>query len=663
MHKRLLFLFLLSIPVLVKAQDHGFKLGNTTLAELQMTSYALDSTAHAVVLNEFGDTWISEEGDLDLKHDYKVRIKILDKQGLDQANFAIPVRKSGGKLESISQVEGITFNIENDRITQTKFDGKTYTETKSKYYDLIKFTLPNVKVGSVIEVKYQLQSPFKYNFRRWEFQSDIPKMYSEYWAKIPGNYTYNITLTSFYPLVKKESELIKDCFSVGGGKADCARYKNAMKNVPAFIEEDYMTARSNYLAALNFELAEVQSFNGTRTRYTKEWKDADHEMRIEPKFGLQLKRGKEVFKEHLENLLNTTPDTLQRAQGVYNFVKNWFRWNEVYGCFSEIGIKKASDAKTGNVADINLALTAALQYAGLPAIPVILSTRQNGYPIEVHPVISDFNYVVAQVKIKNNVYQLDATDPNLPFGMLPIHCLNGKGRAIPTKGDSYWTELKPIDKRRQVSLLNLTLQPDGHFTGNLSLTASGYEAMENRKHINAYSSQAEYTKELGNKWHDAQINQHTIQNLKDLDKPLIQAMDIEISGFDNLNKNQFLLDPFFIDRWEKNPFTAAERLYPVDLGTAMEQLFTLTINYPQDFETVNLPPAVAITLPNNGGKFLFQASNIGNRLSLSSLMVLNKPLYSPEEYHYLKEFFNKVVQANQQQVLFQKKGAPTTSLK
>ncbi|RDC64523.1 DUF3857 domain-containing protein [Adhaeribacter pallidiroseus] len=663
MHKQLLLLFFCTIPVLLKAQDHGFKLGNTTIQELQMNSYPLDTAAHAVVLNEFGDSWISDDDDLNLKHEYKVRIKILDKQGLDQANFAIPVRKSGGKTETVYPVEGVTFNLENGQIVQTKFNSKTYLETKSKYYDLVKFTLPNVKVGSVIEIKYQLQSPFKFNFRRWEFQSDIPKIYTEYWAKIPGNYTYNMTLTSFYPLVKRESEIIKDCFSVGGGKSDCARYKNAMKDVPAFVEEDYMTARSNYLAALNFELAEVQSFDGTRNRYTKEWQDADQEMRSDSKFGVQLKRGKEVFKNHLESLLNSTPDSLQRAQVVYNFVKNWFRWNEVYGCFSEIGIKKAYDAKSGNVADINLALTAALQYAGLPAIPVILSTRANGYPIEVHPVISDFNYVIAQVKIKDKVYQLDATDPFLSFGMLPVHCLNGKGRAIPTKGNSYWAELKPIDKRRQVSLLNLTLQPDGHFTGNLSLTSSGYEALEDRKHITSYNNQEEYVKKLSTKWHDTKINNYAIQNLEELDKPITQTMNIEVEGFDGLNKNQLLLDPFFIDRWEKNPFTSAERLYPVDLGTAIEQLFTITIDYPQDFEAVSLPQAVAITLPNNGGKYLFQASTIGNRVSLSSVITLNKPLYSPQEYHYLKAFFGKVVQTYQEQIFFQKKVLNTSSLK
>ncbi|PSR53580.1 DUF3857 domain-containing protein [Adhaeribacter arboris] len=643
------------IPFFIKAQDHGFKLGNTNILELQMTTYKHDTTAHAVILNEFGDSWISDEGDLELQHEYKVRIKILDEQGLRQANISIPIHKVPGKSERVSQIIASTFNLENGKITESKFNGKTYLESKNKYYDLVKFTLPNVKVGSVIEVKYLLQSPFKYNFRRWEFQADIPKIYTEYWAKIPGNYVYNMTLISFYPLAKQENEIVKDCFMVGGGKADCARYKYAMKDVPAFIEEEFMTARSNYLAALNFELSEVQSFNGSRDRFTKEWKDADQEMPQEPKFGLQLKRGKEVFKEHLDPLLATTPDSLQRAQLVYNFVKNWFKWNEYYGCFSEIGIKKAYDAKSGNVADINLALIAALQYAGLPALPVILSTRENGHPIEVHPVISDFNYVIAQVKTKGIVYQLDATDSYLPFGMLPLRCLNGKGRAIPAKGSSYWSELKPIDKKRQIALLNLTLHPDGHFSGSINNTSTGYAAIRDRKQIDSYNNQEEYIEALDEKWNKVKINKYEIQNLPDVDKSLTRIMHVAIEGFDGLNKNRFMLDPYFIDRWEKNPFTSTDRLYPVDLGTALEQQLTITIDYPQEYETVNLPPAVAIALPNGGGKYLFQVTDTNNRLSLTSLVALSKPLYSPQEYQYLKAFFDKIIQSYQQQIFFQKK--------
>jgi hypothetical protein len=105
--------------------------------------------------------------------------------------------------------------------------------------------------------------------------------------------------------------------------------------------------------------------------------------------------------------------------------------------YSESGIKKAFDNKTGNVGDINLSLIAALKYANLDVEPMMLSTRDNGLVTEIYPVITEFDYVVAKLNIGDKVYLLDATDQYYPFGLVPVRCLNGKGRVMGNK-ESYW---------------------------------------------------------------------------------------------------------------------------------------------------------------------------------------------------------------------------------
>jgi hypothetical protein len=49
-------------------------------------------------------------------------------------------------------------------------------------------------------------------------------------------------------------------------------------------------------------------------------------------------------------------------------------------------------------------------------------------------------------------------------------------------------------------------------------------------------------------------------------------------------------------------------------------------------------------LPNNGGKYLFQAKVDGNQVSLSSNFIITKNYYSAGEYHYLKELFARMIQ-------------------
>jgi hypothetical protein len=653
----LLFVILLFSQVVFAQYEHGFTAGQVTLGELAMKSYPKDSTANAVVLNEFGETWIDNDGDHNLQHYYHVKIKILNAKGFDQANFDIPLYRDGNNRERVSKIEASTYNLENSRITESKLDPKKiFTENKSKYLDLVKFTLPNIQAGSVIEVRYYLESPFRFNFRSWAFQSDIPKILTEYWARIPANYLYNITLRGFYKLNKNESELVKDCFTPGGGyKADCSLNKYTMQDVPAFVEEDYMTAKSNFLSSINFELSEIHYFDGRKDKVTKEWKDVDHELRTHPEFGGQLRRGKDLFKDHLLQALAGEPDSLKKARLIYDFIKNQYTWNEYLGKYSDLGIKKAFDSKTGNVADINLSLVAALNYAGFQADPLILSTRENGSPVELHPVMTDFNYVIAKVNIQGSPYLLDATDPFLSFGTIPVRCLNGKGRVMTSRGPSYWIDIKPMAKAKQVSLVSLALQPDGTFKGKVTQATDGYEALQERKKIASFNNPDEYIESVDEKWNKIKILKYDIANLQQLDQALNQSYEVEIEGFDNLNKNKLFLNPFFIGDWHKNPFTARERLYPVDLGAPIEDHLSVTLEYPANFEVSNLPAPLAINLPHNGGRYLFSVQNFGNKVILNSILTLNKPIYTSGEYPYLKELLNKVVQSYQTNLVFNKK--------
>ena len=191
-------LVLLGLPALLPAQNGPFPFGEVSPKALYMKHYDKDSSANAVVLKEFGRTYIDNHEENSLIHYYHIRIKILNEKGVDQANFSIPLYKNARGKEILSDVKGSTFNPGEETARIRLKD--IYTENKTRYMDVAKFTLPNAKAGSVIEVEYQLSSPFVYNFRQWDFQSDIPKVYSEYWAKIPANLEYHISLIGYCEL-------------------------------------------------------------------------------------------------------------------------------------------------------------------------------------------------------------------------------------------------------------------------------------------------------------------------------------------------------------------------------------------------------------------------------------------------------------------------------
>lgn len=649
---RILFLLVFT-PVSLFAQlDHGFKYGAITYADLQMKGYARDTSAVALVLNEYGDTYIQDEGAFNLEMEYHVRIKILKKEGLRLASYEIPLRKGDSRDELVRNIEASTFNLENSAIKESKLESKNiFTENTNKRWNIKRFALPDVREGSIIEIRYILESPFIFNWRTWEFQSDIPKLNSEFRAKIPGNYSYNIVLRGPFQLSKNKTDLVKDCFVVGSAKADCSLMQYGMSNIPAFREEEYMTAKENFLASVNFELIEIRRFDGGVTKYTEEWKDVDRRLATEDDFGDQVKQAKKIWGDPVQLVTQNQIDPLAKAKIIFDQIKKYYLWNENYGVFCENGAKKAYQLKKGNVADINLSLVGALQAAGLQADPVMLSTRKNGVPIMLHPVMSGFNYAIARVMIGADQYWLDATNALHPFGFVPERCLNGKVRVMSKVSE--WVDLKPKDKDKKVTQFYLKPNVDGKVAGKLKMVHFGYDALDQRKKFFSSSSADDYWKNQSKQWTNFEVTVFSCQAADSLEKPFVE--EYQLTFAEEMNADMLYFSPFMIERWQKNPFRSAERTYPVDFGAPLEEITLLEFELPQAYEVEELPKSAAFTLPQNGGRYIFSVTSLGNKIQMTSNLSLSKSVYSSEEYFLLKELFSRVVQSQEQQIVLKKR--------
>ena len=108
-----------------RAQEHGFKFGQFSYKELEMTRYEPDTSASAVVLDEFGESYIQEYNDVvQLTFIHHQKIKILKTDGLDEANFKIPLYNEGTTESFLYSVQGSTFNLVGKQGVETKFDKK-----------------------------------------------------------------------------------------------------------------------------------------------------------------------------------------------------------------------------------------------------------------------------------------------------------------------------------------------------------------------------------------------------------------------------------------------------------------------------------------------------------------------------------------------------------
>ncbi|WP_406826658.1 transglutaminase domain-containing protein [Pedobacter sp. KACC 23697] len=655
MNKTLALLLLLFLSLATHAQNFNF--GSITYDDYEFDRKKLDSNANAIVLKEFGTASIQRDditGSLELIFEHHVKIKIYNKEGFKEANIVIPTYKDDSREETISELKASTFNYVDNNFVETTMDKKAvFTENRSKYTRLTKFTLPNLKEGSIIEYSYRLRSPNLFNFRTWEFQSNIPKVISEYLVYIPGIYNYNVSLRGFQKLTDQKVELSKECLRLSGVPIDCSKIDYMMKNIPAFMEEDNMTAPSNFKSAIYFELSDVQNLNGSKTSYTKTWRDIDYELSSYKTLGDQMKR-KDVFKDLIPEITKGSSTDLDKAKAIYNYIKKQIRWNNYYGKYSEDNIKKALENRSGNVADVNLSLIAALSAAGLDAEAVILSTRDNGTVNKLYPVMSDFNYLIARVNIADKSYLLDATEPLLPFGLLPLRCINDQGRVINLKKPSYWIDLVASQKSTTSYILTGKMTTDGKIIGTLTTYTMGYAAYGKRKEILRYNSPDEYVEKLDERLTRIKISDHQISNLDSVENSLIEKYEVEFTINDGSNQDQFYFSPFFINTISKNPFHLNERTYPVDLGAASDERISVNVLLPEKYQLLEKPKDMAIALPDAGGRYLLQTKLEDTTISMSQILQFNKAIYQPDEYLYLKEFYSKIIQNQKTEFLLKK---------
>ncbi|MGJ1268416.1 hypothetical protein ACR78F_14335 [Sphingobacterium spiritivorum] len=645
--RRLFLIFILAFYAFSDAAAQQFIFDKPKAQDFNFDIKKLDSTANAVVLEEIGKTNLildDIEGRLYVQHEYKVRILILNQEGFQKANFSIRGYKDGSNSERITDIKGITYNIENGLITSTEMDNKKiFKEDYAKYTTLTKFTLPNIKEGSIIDVTYILKSPHIFNFRNWDFQDDIPKVSSTYIGYIPANYTYNILLRGPFQLTDRKAEIMKECIVLSGQRLDCSKLTFIMKNIPAFIEEDFMTAPSNFRSAIYFELSDVIYMNGSKQSFTKKWSDVDRELLSDKKFGGQLKKD-ELFTDILPEIAPANLSTYEKARNIYEYIKKQIKWNKYYGKYSEEGIKKALETHSGNIGDINLGLIAALNAAQIETYPVILSTRDNGVPNKLFPVVSYFDYVIAKTTIDGVDYLLDASEQMMPFGHLPLRCMNDEGRIILSKKSSDWIPIKSMQRISKNYNFDGELQPNGVLKGKLIISSFETAAYNKRMEIKAVNTLEEYVEKFEEKTPNLTILNSKIEGLETIEDPLWEEYDIEYKMNSANDDKKITFNPNFLNRLTKNPFNLSDRNYPVDLGFARYDTFTYRIKFPEGYKLQDGPKNIALTLPDAAAKFVYKGTYQANEFNFEQIINLTKPVYNVEEYFHLKEFMSRIIQ-------------------
>lgn len=642
------------------------------MEELKMTRYAKDTAAAAVVLADYGETSIeyhTAKAAFVLRFERIRRVKILTKDGYDWGNFSISLYHDGNTEEDLSTIKAVTYNLENGKSVETKLKNDAiFREETDQNWKTVKFALPNVKVGSVIEIAYKVSSPFLFQFQGWDFQSTIPVQWSEYRAHIPEYFEYKKLMQGYLAMTVNETEQQHKSLTVeyrekmsGGSNRSASTleqekiefvenyFRWVVKDSPAFREESRMTTYRDYISTLNFELHSVQMPGQAIQYFNKSWVGLGNDFLDNSSFGGVVK-GSGFLKEHVEKATAGKTDPKEKIGAIYSYVKENMGWDGRYRVYATENLKRSMEEKKGSSADINLTLVSMLQKAGLTAFPFLVSTRNHGFIRKDYPLGSQFNYVIAAVELDGKYVLLDATDRSLPSSILPERCLNGEGLLV-KMDQSSWIKINAI-KSRMAASTDLVVGSSADIKGKIQFTYDGYYGQNMRKKF-LKEGKAEYLKELASS-HAWEISSGEYENMEKLSEPVKEVLELQVNDYIQATGDHMYINPLVIMRLQENPFQAEQRQYPVDFGSPEENTYVARITLPQDWTVEELPKPKVIVLPGNSAKCVYSITQSGNIISVTSQVIINKALFAPEEYPGLRDFYAQVVAKHAEQIVLKK---------
>lgn len=666
----LLVIVLVSFISEMNAQD--FKFGKVSKQELQETFYPLDSAANAAYLYKKRNTtfrYVQDKGFM-VETEIQERIKIYNSEGFDWGTLEIDLYQSGGDDEKVSGLKAITYSLKNGKIIKTNLEkNDIFSEERNKYWKEKKFTMPNLSDGCVVEWKYKLTSPFR-TIDDIQFQYEIPVKKTVVSIGIPEYYVYKKKAKGYIFVTpkteKKRGQITINSKDRSGGegnqgvvrtsfsqhKIDYSILKDSydLDNVPALIEEPYVNNIENYLTGMEYELTSVKWPNEPIKYYSNTWEDVTKTIYRDSDFSNQIYKSNH-FDDDLEAILSTAKTDSDKLVLIFDFVKQKIKWNNFYGYTSDNGTRKAYKEGVGNAADINLNLVSMLNYAGLKANPVLVSTRSNGMPI--FPTISGFNFVIAGVEMGNGVVLLDATSEYSSPNIMPLRNLNWKGRMISENGSSAEIDLIPTKHSGTSASIMININEDGEVEGFFRKSYTNLEAL---KYRNKYANvkDEDIVIKIENENNGVEIDDFKIINKKDSYKPVTESCKFYSEDMLDVVGNKMYIKPLLFNSLGSNPFKLDKRDYPIDYGTPILEKNTIQITIPDGYKVTSFPENFGIGLSDNYGVYIFKVSVNGNKLSVQSQLKINSAIIPSQNYAELKDFYSQIVNKNAEFIVLEK---------
>lgn len=637
------FTIFLLLTIFSHAQDFS-TYGKISTEELNLKECSFDKEATAVILIDEAISTYNDENNLITNH--HLRIKILKEKGIEYANISIPFYRTDD-FEFISNVEGMVINSDNygRAITQLLDRKSVFTKNISDRYGEVRFTFPSVKAGSIIEYQYQCTVKHYGGLGDWFFQKEIPVVLSKYLLYVPPRYEFA------YQVLKSKSFDIKiDQDSRNG------RVLFEMQNIPGLNDEPFMDARRDYLQRVTFQLSGYGASSFDRRKYMTSWNELTRQLMNSSDLGVQINKDLEGTGDFIK-LVKLNTSQVEKMKLVYYYVRNNMVWNGYNSKYSAEGVKAAWNKKKGTSGDLNLILINLLKAAGVEVYPMLVSERYNGKVNTKYPFVDQFNTVYAAVFIEGKKYYLDATDKLTPPHIIPYNILNTTAFILNKKAGGLITIADESLQYRDVVSVMIVISPDEAIKGEVFVNSMDYARI---RRLESYSGNSSKYIDDNFKQSSASmtIDSFNVMN-EDKDSLALQHKFIFIAPMEGTGDYKFIPLNLF-SGFERNPFISDKRFSDINFGYKRSISVNTFIGLPPNYMVDALPKSIQLVNPDKSVVFkreIFKDETSGKIMSRIK-MDFKKSHYAVAEYDEIKEFYKKMFEMLNEQIVIKKKPNP-----
>jgi len=292
-----------------------------------------------------------------------------------------------------------------------------------------------------------------------------------------------------------------------------------------------------------------------------------------------------------------------------------------------------------------------LNYAGLIANPILVSTKSHGIPL--FPTLEGFNYVVAGVELNGSLYLLDASDKFSTVNILPERAINWSGRLIKKSGGYEEVSLFPSTASQENSIVSFSLKEDAKIIGKRRVQYTSYLAKNFReKYVNV--SKESYLEKMESNYEGIDISNHEVTNDKELYQPVSETYDFEMANVADKIGNTIVFSPMFFLATSTNPFKSETREYPIDFVYPIKSRQTFTVTIPEGYAIESIPAPLNIAMPENLGSYRYTIQKTETTVQLVVQYEINKAYISQDYYDVVKDFFKQIVDKEAEKVVLKK---------